>query len=367
MPPVDAGSSQGRPVDGSGRSQRLRVVQWTTGYVGREAVAEIVRHPQLELVGVFAHSPEKVGRDAAELCGLDEPTGVLATADVEALLALQPDCVVYNALHLDADEVARILRSGANVVTTSEFLTGRSVGPEVTARLDEAARAGGATLFGSGVNPGFGSLFAAIGAGISRGVRHISLYESADVTLFANDPNFAAVGWGRPGGDPGHADDVREATKVFADALDVLAALVGLVLDERTCTVEFAHATEDLDIPGMVIPAGHVAGMEVRWDGLVDGACRLTLRLRWTIGDRIEPQWTVEFGYVVEVAGDPNLRIKLDLWPDGDLSGLSVDDMRAIGTRITATPAVSAVPAVCAAAPGIRTYADLTPVTTRMT
>lgn len=106
----------------------------------------------------------------------------------------------------------------------------------------------------------------------------------------------------------------------------------------------------------MVIRAGHVAGMDVLWDGVVDGATRLTIHLRWTIGDRIEPAWSVEFGYVVEVAGDPNLRIKLDLWPDGDLSNLSVDDMRKIGTRITATPAVSAVPAASAAAPGIRTY-----------
>jgi hypothetical protein len=350
----------------SAEGQRLRVVQWNTGYVGRESVAEIVRHPQLELVGVFAHSPDKVGRDAAELCGLDEPTGVLATSDVDELLALQPDCVVYNALHIDPQEVARILRAGINVATTSEFLTGRSLGEAPTALIQEAAIEGGATMFGSGVNPGFASLFGAISAGISRNVRSIRIYESADVTLFANDPNFESVGWGRPGGDPGHVDDVIEATKVFADALDVLAALVGLELDERTCTVEFAHATTDLDIPGMVIPEGHVAGMDIHWHGIVDGATRLTIQTRWTIGDKIEPPWTVEFGYVVEVAGDPNLRIKLDLWPDGDLSNLSVDDMRNIGTRITATPVVSAVPAVCAAAPGIRTFADLTPVTTRM-
>ena len=97
--------------------------------MGRESVAGIVLHPQLELVGVFAHSAEKVGKDAAELCGLDEPTGVLATADVDALLALQPDCVVYNALHIDPDEVARILRAGVNVVTTSEFLTGPASAP----------------------------------------------------------------------------------------------------------------------------------------------------------------------------------------------------------------------------------------------
>ena len=248
---------------------------------------------------------------------------------------------------MDAEEVAGILRAGVNVVTTSEFLTGTGIGPDRTAVLDEAARAGGATLLGTGVNPGWAELFAGIAAGISRDVRSITLSESADVTMFANDPNFEAVGWGRPAGDPGHANAVEEATFVFGDGLDVLAALVGLSLDERRCTVAFAHATEDLDIPGMVIAKGHVAGMDVQWDGLVDGTTRLGIHQRWIIGDRIDPPWTIEFGYVVEVAGDPNVRIKLDLWPDADLTTMGVDEFRDIGMRITAVPAVNAIPAVC--------------------
>lgn len=345
---------------------RRRVVQWTTGNVGRQAVAAVLSHPGLELVGVFAHDPSKVGRDAGELCGLDERTGVVATGDVAELLGLHPDCVVYTSLHLDADEVARILRAGINVVTTSEFLTGTGLGADVTAKLEAAARDGEATLFGAGVNPGFVQVFAALSAGISRDVRSVTVTESADVTMFVADANFAAVGWGRPPGDPGHAEAVEAGTFVFADGLDVLAALVGLTLDERRCTVDFAHATEELDVPGMVIPKGHVAGLDVNWEGLVGGVPKLSIHQRWVVGDRIEPAWTVEFGYVVEVAGDPNVRIKLDLWPDGDLSGMGVDDFRDIGMRITAVPTVNAIPAVCAAPPGIRTYADLPVITTRM-
>lgn len=339
--------------------QPFRVIQWTTGNVGRYAAAEVVSRPDLELVGVYARDPGKAGKDAAELCGLDDPTGVLATGDVTDLLAAKPDCVVYTPLHLDVDELAGILRSGANVVTTAELLTGTSIGADATATLEHAAQEGGSTLFGSGINPGFAQLFGAVCAGISRNIRTITVTESVDVTLFANDPNFEAVGWGRPGGDPGHADAVRKATAVFADALDVLAALVGLRLDERRCDVQFAHATEDLDIPGMVIPKGHVGGMDVRWEGLVDATVRLTIHTRWVIGTLIEPPWTVELGYVVEVAGDPNIRVKLDLWPDGDLTVMDVDDFRNLGMSITAIPAVNAIPAVCAAPPGIRTYADV--------
>jgi hypothetical protein len=343
-----------------------KVVQWTTGNVGRQTVGAVMAHPDLELVGVYAHDPAKAGRDAAELCGLDQPTGVAATADVDVLFALHPDCVIYTPLHFDVVEVARILRAGLNVVTTAEFLTGRSLGEAATAELESAARAGGATLFGSGVNPGFAQVLAAVSAGISRDVRSIIVTESAEVSMFANDPNFAAVGWGRPPNDPGHVDALQTATAVFADALDVMAALVGLSLDERRCTIAFAHATEDLDIPGMVIPKGHVAGMDIHWDGIVDGTLRLGVHVRWVIGDRVEPPWPVEFGYVVEVEGNPNLRVKLDLWPDGDLDSMGVDEFRAVGMRITAVPPVNAIPAVCVAEPGIRSYADLPLIATRM-
>jgi hypothetical protein len=233
--------------------------------------------------------------------------------------------------------------------------------------LEEAARAGGATLFGTGVNPGFAQLFAAVAAGISGDVRRIQVVESADVAMFAADPNFEAVGWGRPPGDPGHAEAVQGATAVFADSLDVLGALVGFDLDDRRCTVEFAHATEDLDLPGMRIPKGHVAGLEVRWEGVAEDEVRLALHLRWIVGSLIDPPWTVEFGYVVDIEGDPNLHVKLDLWPDGDLASMGVDEFRAVGMRITAVPAVNAIAAVCDAPPGILTYADLPVIAARMT
>ena len=353
-------------MDDISKAPPRRVVQWTTGNVGRQAVAAIAARPDLELVGVYAHDPAKAGRDAAELCGLDTPTGVLATGDVDALFALRPDCVLYAPLHIDVDEVARILEAGINVVTTAEFVTGTSLGPEATATIDAAALAGGVTILGTGINPGFAEVFVGVAAGLSQGVRSIKVTESVDVTMFANDPNFAAVGWGRPPGDPGHAEAVEAATAVFSDALDLLAGLVGLPLDDRVCTVEFAHATEELDIPGMVIPKGHVAGMHVGWDGIVEGVTRLGIHQRWVIGDRIEPAWTVELGYVVEVAGDPNVRVKLDVWPDGDLAAMGVDEFRAVGMRMTAVPAVNAIPAVCAAPPGIRTYADIPPVAAHM-
>jgi 2,4-diaminopentanoate dehydrogenase len=342
-----------------------RVVQWTTGNVGRQTVRAVAARPDLELVGAYARSASKVGVDVGELCGLGAPLGVLATDDIDALLALEPDCVIYTPLHFDADEVARILSAGVNVVTTAEFLTGRGVGPEATAAVRAAALAGGATLFGTGVNPGWAQLLSVVGAGISIGVRKLVLVESVDIGMFVTDPNFEEVGWGRPAGDPGHAADVEKATAVFADSIDVVAALVGLDIEEVVCTVEFAHAADDLELD-MLIPKGHVAGIDVRWDGLVGGEVKTGVHIRWIASSNLDKDWPVEGGHVVEVEGDPNVRIKVDVWPDGDLEGMTLEDFRAIGMRMTAVPPVNAIPAVCAAGPGIKTYADLPVISTRM-
>ena len=100
-----------------------RVVVWGTGWIGSISVRSVHARPDLELVGVWVHSPDKVGQDAGALAGIGE-IGLTATDDVDALLALEPDCVVYAASGPDLDAVAvpdylRMLAAGVNVVTVS--------------------------------------------------------------------------------------------------------------------------------------------------------------------------------------------------------------------------------------------------------
>lgn len=344
---------------------RHRVVQWTTGKVAAEAVRATVAHPDLELVGAFAFSSAKVGRDVGELCGLD-PVGAVATDDMAALLALQPDCVIYNPLYPNVDELVGILERGINVVTTSAFLNGRSLGGTACDAIEAAAQRGNASIFGSGMNPGFADLLGAVVAGICTRVHHVKIVESVDVTMFAADGNMDELGWGRPADDPGHAEDLAAATAVFADALDVLADLFDVTLDERRCVVAFARATTDLDLPGRPIAAGHVAGLDVRWQGVVAGRIVFELVQVWVMGSNMEPAWPVEHGYVIEIDGEPKVRTKLEIWPhQEDLASLTPDDLHGLGMIITALPAVNAVAPVCAAPAGIRTYADLPLITPR--
>jgi hypothetical protein len=337
----------------------LRVVQWTTGNVARKSVRAVLARPDLELVGCYAWSAEKAGQDVGALCGLGVETGILATGDALALLALQPDCVVYSPLKFDAAEVCRILDAGVNIVTSAEFLTGRSRGEEDRAAVQEAAERGGASIFGSGMNPGFAQLLAAVATGVCDEVRHVRATESVDVSLFASDSNMDELGWGRPMGDPGHADDVRAAVRVFEDGVEVLAAMMGVRLDDIACHVSFAAAVADLDLPGRPIAAGTVGGLDLRFVGIVDGAEVLELHQRWVMSHELEPPMPVEHGYKIEVDGSPQITLTLGIMPDQPLETLTVEDIHGIGMTITGMPVIHAIPGVVAAAPGIVTYADI--------
>ena len=130
------------------------VVQFSTGNVGRHALQMIIERPDLELVGLHAHGADKIGRDAADLCGLGEPTGIIATDDIDALLALGPDCVLYTSQAetrpMQAiEEISRFLRAGINVVGTSMvwLVSPHHADGWLQEPLSAACRDGGAALY----------------------------------------------------------------------------------------------------------------------------------------------------------------------------------------------------------------------------
>jgi len=93
---------------------------------------------------------------------------------------------------------------------------------------------------------------------------------------------------------------------------------------------------------------------------LVGGRAVAELHSRFVATSALDTGWTVDHAYTIDVEGDPRFTIRVEIWPDlDDLSELTVEEMHAIGMRISAVPAVNAIPVVCAAGPGIRTYADL--------
>ncbi len=335
----------------------IRVVQWTTGNVGQRSVRAVAANPELELVGCYAWSPDKVGRDVGELCGIG-PVGVAASDDVDALLALHPDCVIYNPMWPNVDELVRILDAGVNVVSTAAFITGTNLGPDRD-RIAAACTRGGSSMFGTGVNPGFAQLLSLVLANICDRVDKITITESADSTLYDSPTTELPAGFARPIDDPMLPKMTEHGTAVFAEAIALVADALGIELDEIVCESEYAQTTEDLVMESWTIPAGCVAGITARWQGRVDGRTVVQINLRWKKGHTLDPDWPIEDGYLIEIDGQPTIRTKVDLLPPPDFQATTFADFMVLGMIITAMPAINAIPAVVAAPPGIVTYADL--------
>ncbi len=335
----------------------VRVVQWTTGNVGRRSVRAVVASPELELVGCYAWSPDKVGVDVGELCGM-EPIGVAATNDVDTLLALRPDCVIYNPMWMDVGELVRILKGGANVVSTAGFINGSRLGPERD-RIQEACERGRSSMFGSGISPGLVDLLGIVAAGMCDRVDKVAIHEGSDTTLYDSPATELPCGFGRAIDDPDLPGMAAEGTAVFGEAVAMIGDALGVELDEIVCEPEYARTTEDVVMESWTIKAGCVAGVAASWQGRIAGRTVIELTVRWKKGQTLDPDWTIEEGHLVVVEGRPTVRMKIEYLPPPDFEATTFADFMVLGMIMTAMPAVNAVARVVAAPPGIVTYNDL--------
>jgi hypothetical protein len=335
----------------------LRVVQWTTGNVGKRSVRAVVGHPDLELVGCYAWSSDKVGRDVGELCGID-PVGVTATDDVDALMALRPDCVVYNPMWPSTDDMVRILDAGVNVVSTAAFVDG-SARQGDRDRIAAACERGGSSIFGTGISPGWVELMGIAAANICDRIDKITIDEASDTTLYDSPETELPAGFGRPIDDPDLPGMAAEGTAVFGEAVAMVADALAIELDEIVCVAEYAQTTADVVMDSWTIPAGHVAGVAASWQGRVGDRTVVELNVRWKKGQTLDPDWQIEEGHVVTIDGRPTVRMRLEYLPPPDFEATTFADFMVLGMIMTAMPAINALGHVVAAPPGIVTYTDL--------
>jgi 4-hydroxy-tetrahydrodipicolinate reductase len=284
--------------------------------------------------------------------------GVTATDDVDALLALRPDCVVYNPMWPSVDELVRILSAGVNVVSTAAFINGNRLGPD-RKRLVDACERGRSSLMGTGISPGWAELLGIVLAGISSRVDKVTISEAAHTALYDSPDTERPAGFGYPIDHPQLQRMTAEGTAVFGEAVAMMADALGVELDEIACVAEHAKTNIELDLGSWKIPAGCVAGVAASWQGRVGDRTIVELNVRWKKALELEPDWKIADGYTIEVQGLPTIRSTLQFLPPPDFQVKALADFMVIGHIMTAMPAVNAIPRVVDAPPGIVSYVDL--------
>ena len=338
---------------------RFRVIQWATGGVGRAAIEGIVSHPELSLVGCWVHSADKVGKDVGELCGID-PVGVLATNDVDALVAMDADIVMYSPVMADKNIVARLLASGKNVVTPlSWFYPGK----RDVAMLEEACQQGNSTLHGTGIHPGgITERFPLMVSALSRAVTHVRAEEFSDIRTYgAPDVVGDIMLFGKTPEEAAASPMLAFMGDGFIQSMEMVAHELGFDLDpEPISNHEVSVATQPIDSPIGIIEPGRVAAQRFTWQGTVKGEVVITIRTNWFMGEEhLDPPWS--FGsegerFEVEITGDPTSKVTFHGWhPKSVAEGLK----RNVGVVATAIHGVSALPYVCRAKSGMLSYLDL--------
>jgi 2,4-diaminopentanoate dehydrogenase len=332
-----------------------RVVQWATGNIGLRSLRAVIDHPELELVGLYVYSDAKAGRDAGELCG-SGPTGIRATQDVDEIIALRPDCVLFMGDRADVDVLCRLLESGANVVSTrSEFHRPQNLDPDVRERIESACARGGSSLYSTGSSPGFiteALPFALLS--LQRRLDRLLIEEFADMSS-RNSPEmiFDLMGFGR---DPARFDPrgvEAHGGSSFAGSLATVADALSVPLDDVVSTAAVATTRQPVEIAAGRIEAGTIAAQRLEVSGMQRGRPLLTFRANWYLTRDVEPAWDLrDTGWHVLVQGDTPLDLDIR-FPVPD------EEWAATSPGLTAHRPVNAVPYVCAAAPGIRTTPDL--------
>lgn len=348
----------------------MKVAVWGTGNVGRPAIRAVISHAELELAAVIVSSEEKEGKDAGELAGL-APLGLKATRDFDRVLKSGIDAVVYTAsADIRPDEaladLVACLEAGCNVVSTSfyDFLHPALVPADTQAKVEAATRRGNSSLFVSGIDPGWAmDILPIFGTGMVSGIRQIRCQEIFNYALYdAPDIVRYVIGFGQPMAELPLMLHSEVLLKIWEPMVRMVAQGLALELDEVVTMVERRPLEKTVDVPGMgTFEEGTQGAFRFEVQGMKNGKALIVAEHITRIDVNCAQDWPyppTEGGcHRVLIHGDPDLEITVhaeDHFDRGAAAG---------GNATAANRIVNAIPAVCAASPGIVSPLDLPPVT----
>jgi 2,4-diaminopentanoate dehydrogenase len=340
---------------------KYRVILWGPGYTGQGALREIARRPELELVGCLAYNSDKAGKDVMELVG-EPPAGVLVTTDKEQIYALDADIVLYAARAMPDEserqqEMVRLLSSGKNVTTTTAYHFPWQRGEDYVAPLEQACRAGGTTLHGTGVHPGwFIERQVLTATGLNNMVDEVHVREIVDISHHAGEA-ISGAGFGMKPERLGKKTRKMILSRYYFETLAGLSHTLGLGVQEMTASINYLTSDREMVCAGLHVAEGTVAVLDATWSGLVDGKPVITIREIWYLAKDLVPndvQIVSPDMYEYEIKGLPldiTGRVDLNVSDRRDVFG--IDDLQSGGNLATSVQLITTIPAVVAAQPGI--------------
>jgi 2,4-diaminopentanoate dehydrogenase len=353
---------------------KLRVVVIGTGNVGGIAVRCLQGRDDVELVGVWGRS-QNIGTDAG-LLDTDQPCGVIVTNCEDEILGLQPDCAVMALNVRDPIEAQRVnevwhlklLEHGINVVTASD---GSLVFPPshadqaYVARLEAAAKNGGATFYANGQEPGFVDHMAMLATTLSNTIRRITSYELFDYSMVQSREEMA-VNFGFDELPETEAVLERPGVQlyVWGGPLVNVADKLGYKVERFEELYEKRVAERDIQVAFGTIKKGRVAAVRIRTSAFVDGREAIVVEHVNRMADDLAPEWRKADTHGcmrIEIEGDPNIAMECTIGDRAKPEELGYD-----GYLMTVTRIVNAIPYVCAAPPGLTNFREL-PLTTPST
>ena len=327
--------------------RKIRVVHYGLGPIGCKIAQYLSERDHFDIVGAIDSDPKKVGTDLGHLAEFSKPVGLKVTANSRELLErVEADVVVLtttSSLEKVRPQIMEIISCGKNVVSTCEELMYPWVtNPEVAREIDRAARGHKISVLSTGVNPGFLMDFLPlVMTSICRDVKKVTVERIQDAQ-FRRVPFQEKIGAGLS--VPEFESRVREGSLRhigLTESMHLLAARLGWALDRTEDVVDPVLADKPVVTENRTIEPGKALGVNQIGRGYLYSDEVITLVFRASIGE-LEPRDRIV------IHGNPDIDMVINKGVNGDTATCAI--------------IVNAIPVVIRSQPGLRTMADISPI-----
>lgn len=328
-------------------SKQIKVIQYGLGPIGLQITRYLLERKNCKIVGAIDIDPQKVGKDLGEIAGLKKKLGIKISSDADkVLLNKQANVVVLtttSSLKKIKPQIMQIISHGKNIVSTCEELVYPWLTlPKIAKDIDNAAKKKNISVLSTGVNPGFLMDFLPMAAtAVCKDVKKVYV-ERIQNAKFRRIPFQQKIGAGltltqfnkkKRDGTLRHVG--------LTESVHLIASRLGWKLDKTQDIIEPVIAKKNVSTGKIKIEKGNALGVQQTGLGIKNGQEKIKLLFRAAIGEK-----------------SPRDRIVLDSVPPIDVTiknGVN-------GDVATCAITINAIPAAINAKPGLRTMADVEPI-----